>query len=129
MRRSVDASVYARAPGYDNRWWRCVGCGQKLFGSVTVTAPCTMCKGTKFELHPNAGPGAELRARENVAASLAARAFEAGFAAGADAHRARRRHAVDPVTHQDWRAGYDAGRAALKAALAAHAARAKGPTS
>jgi hypothetical protein len=47
------------------------------------------------------------------------RAFEDGFARGADPLRARKRHAVDPSTHDSWRRGFDAGRAA--AALAAKA--------
>jgi hypothetical protein len=49
--------------------------------------------------------------------ALALSAFEAGFAAGADPRRARRRTVVEPLTHQHWRRGFEAGRdAAFRAA-------------
>jgi hypothetical protein len=36
-------------------------------------------------------------------------AFKAGFAHGADPQHARKRHAVDPHTHANWRQGFEAG--------------------
>ena len=52
-----------------------------------------------------------------IAEHIADKAFEEGFAFGADAMSGRRRHKVEPLTHQHWRAGFEAGRAALAAAM------------
>jgi hypothetical protein len=57
------------------------------------------------------------RRHEAMEASLAARAFAAGFARGADPERTQRRHVVD-VHHEHWLRGYEAGqRAADQAAM------------
>lgn len=49
--------------------------------------------------------------------AIALRAFEQGFASGADPLAGRKRHRVDPTTtHVHWRAGYDAGVEAREAA-------------
>jgi hypothetical protein len=47
---------------------------------------------------------------------LAKRAFQAGFSAAVEIDGRRRRHKVDPITHQHWRRGFEAGAAALRAA-------------
>lgn len=48
---------------------------------------------------------------------LGLRAFRDGFAVGADPRRAARRHIVEPETHVHWRAGFEAGRAAIEQAV------------
>lgn len=40
------------------------------------------------------------------------RAFERGFAIGADLRKSASRHVVEAETHDHWRAGFEAGRAA-----------------
>jgi hypothetical protein len=55
------------------------------------------------------------RKRLAMEACLAARAFAAGFARGADPERAYRRHVVGPH-HEHWLCGYDAGQRAAEQA-------------
>ncbi len=55
-----------------------------------------------------------------IAREQALRAYRAGFAIGADSNASARRHVVEPSTHEHWRRGYEAGRAAAEAALAAY---------
>ena len=55
------------------------------------------------------------RRRVALEACLAARAFAAGFARGADPERAYRRHVVGPH-HEHWLRGYDAGQRAAEQA-------------
>jgi len=57
--------------------------------------------------------------QELIDRELALRAFEQGFAVGADLQRTAR-HVVEPSTHQHWRAGFDAGRAASHVASDAY---------
>ena len=52
----------------------------------------------------------------DILSLLAVRAFGQGFLAGADPRRALRRHCVEPATHEHWRRGFDAGRAAISMA-------------
>lgn len=54
----------------------------------------------------------------DVGTELAARAFAQGFANGADPTKRATRHTVDYATHLHWRAGFEAGRAAIDAAVA-----------
>jgi hypothetical protein len=55
--------------------------------------------------------------RQAIEACLAARAFAAGFARGADPVRTRRRHIVD-MDHEHWLRGYEAGQHAADHAAA-----------
>jgi hypothetical protein len=61
------------------------------------------------------------RKQQAIEACLAARAFAAGFARGADTDGARRRHVVGSH-HQDWLRGYDAGQRAADQAAARYLA-------
>jgi len=51
-----------------------------------------------------------------VEKALALRAFEQGFAEGADPLRKRKSHTVDPTTHEHWRRGFAAGRESVELA-------------
>jgi hypothetical protein len=53
---------------------------------------------------------------------LALRAFIDGFAVGADPDHARQRTAVNPLNHDHWRRGFEAGRAAAAEAAATYRA-------
>src|SRR5579859_1232917 len=57
------------------------------------------------------------RRRQAIEAALAARAFAAGFARGADLQHTRLRHVVD-VHHDHWLRGCEAGRSAADRAAA-----------
>jgi len=57
--------------------------------------------------------------QELIDRELALRAFEQGYAIGADLQRTAR-HTVDPPTHGHWRHGFDAGRSAALAASEAY---------
>lgn len=47
---------------------------------------------------------------------LAVRAFQDGFKHGADPLAGRRRHRVEPATHEHWRRGNEYGRSAIEKA-------------
>lgn len=49
---------------------------------------------------------------EDVQRELEVRAFEKGFTIGANLLKQANRHTVDPDTHEHWRCGFEAGRAA-----------------
>lgn len=51
---------------------------------------------------------------------LAVRAFEQGFAVGANPLKRAAGHTVDPDTHKHWRTGFEAGRRAVDAAAATY---------
>ena len=55
--------------------------------------------------------GADLAAKKAIDRALQLQAFRQGFAAGA-AYKKAQRHAVDPLWHDHWREGYEAGMAA-----------------
>jgi hypothetical protein len=57
---------------------------------------------------------------------LQLRGFEQGFADGANPLRARKRHSVDPNTHQSWRTGFEKGRAAAEEAAKAFRSELRG---
>lgn len=51
-------------------------------------------------------------ATQKIGIELALRAFDEGFTQGANPKKRGKRHTVDSSTHEHWRAGFDAGRAA-----------------
>lgn len=60
---------------------------------------------------------------------LAVRAYEQGFVCGADPLKGLSRHVVEPETHQHWRAGFAAGRAAQQQSSVAYREQLKKGTS
>lgn len=59
----------------------------------------------------------------DIQAEHAVRAFEQGFAVGANPLKRAGGHAVDSGTHKHWRTGYEAGRRAVDTASARYRQR------
>lgn len=53
-----------------------------------------------------------------VANELKVRAFEQGFAQGANPLGSTKRHSVEPNTHEFWRRGFEAGRRSRESGVA-----------